>query len=634
VTNGKRSALVVANDAYKDPKLRRLRAPAADAEELARVLNDPEIGGFEVEVSSNEPEHVVRRRLAAFFQDRGLDDLLVLHLSCHGLKDDDGNLYFATSDTEVAHLDATSLPSEFVNRQMTRSRSRRIVLLLDCCYSGAFASGMLSRAGDRVDIKERFDGRGRVVLTASSAMEYSFEGDELSGAGNPSVFTSALVRGLETGEADRDRDGWISVEELYDYAYDQVRAVTPSQTPGKWTFDVQGELYLARSSLTATQEPIELPGALQSAIQSPFAYVRAGAVEELAGFLRGADAALAGPAREALERLTEDDSRRVSDAAVRALAEPPLAEPARPVVTAQAAEVEGTTRPPEVEETTRPEVEETRPPVPAARAPSSFWTVALALAGDVALLLPFLLPLPGDKSLLRYIFSVDQNLLLVYSPIELGAVALAIAGVAVASWRGRIHPTLGAGLLVGFGLLATAAAVALLIFASKYLGFTGLDLVALAAILILAAGLLLARTSSPAPRAGPLTPTALWLGIAGVALTVLSLFLFRYRGASTLAGEAGQFVELAFEPFLALAAMIVALVLLSGVSRSPFAAGLLLAVGAQTALHFVGVVVGASATGGVREGGFVGLLGALLVATAGAYAYRSGKPPAGTPSTF
>jgi uncharacterized caspase-like protein len=225
--------MVVANDDYQDRTLRRLRAPAVDATELARVLRDPDIGGFDVEIALNEPEHGVRRRLSAFFDNRGVDDLLLLHLSCHGLKDEDGRLYFATPDTEMDHLDATSIPSEFLNRQMTRSRSRRIVLLLDCCYSGAFARGLLSRAGDRVDIKERFEGHGRIVLTASSAMEYAFEGGELAGEGSPSVFTSALVRGLSTGDADRNHDGFISVDELYDFAYDQVRAVTPSQTPGQ-----------------------------------------------------------------------------------------------------------------------------------------------------------------------------------------------------------------------------------------------------------------------------------------------------------------------------------------------------------------------------------------------------------------
>ena len=120
---------------------------------------------------------MVRRKLSEFFRDRGRDDLLLLHVSCHGLKDEDGTLYFASSNTTVEHLEATAIPSEFVNRQMTKSRSRRIVLLLDCCFGGAFARGLAHRAGESVAIKEEFEGQGRVVLTASRAMEYAFEGD-------------------------------------------------------------------------------------------------------------------------------------------------------------------------------------------------------------------------------------------------------------------------------------------------------------------------------------------------------------------------------------------------------------------------------------------------------------------------
>jgi uncharacterized caspase-like protein len=131
---------------------------------------------------------------------------------------------------------------------MSRSRSRRVVLLLDCCYAGAFERGMTARAGSGVAIEEQFGGRGRAVITASSAMEYAFEGDELADASEqaPSVFTSALVEGLETGEADRDQDGMVALDELYDYIHDKVQAATPNQTPGKWAFGVQGDLYIAR----------------------------------------------------------------------------------------------------------------------------------------------------------------------------------------------------------------------------------------------------------------------------------------------------------------------------------------------------------------------------------------------------
>ena len=323
-----RSAFIVANDEYADQRLRRLRAPAADARELGGVLGDPDVGGFDVAMSINEPEHVLRRRLSAFFEGRGLDDMLLLHLSCHGVKDEDGRLYFATPDTQMDHLEATALPAEFVNRQMTRSRSRRVVLLLDCCYSGAFARGWMSRAGDRVDIQERFDGRGRIVLTASSAMEYSFEGDQLSGQGSPSVFTSALVQGLASGEADRNRDGYISVDELYDFAYDEVRAATPSQTPGKWVFDVQGDFVVARSRLEPVPPP-GLPPELAAATMSPFAHIRLGAVEELRALLEHPDELLATQAREHLTAMVEDDSQRVSRAAAEGLSpDEPAAEAA------------------------------------------------------------------------------------------------------------------------------------------------------------------------------------------------------------------------------------------------------------------------------------------------------------------
>jgi uncharacterized caspase-like protein len=316
----RRSALIIATDEYAEPKLRRLRAPVRDAEELGRVLADDRIGGFAVEILHNEPEYRIRRKLAQFFANRTRDDLLLVHFSCHGLKDDDGNLYFATPDTEMEHLDSTAVPSEFVNRQMGRSRSRRIALFLDCCYSGAFSRGAMARAGEGVELAERFDGQGQVVITASNAMEYAFEGDELTGSGTPSVFTTALVDGLESGAADRDGDDLVSIDELYDFVYDRVRATTPDQTPSKWTYDLQGDLYIARNPNPKPVSPAELPTDLRNALESPLAGVRGGAVNELERVLAGANARLAVAARLALETLSDDDSRSVSDAASAALA--------------------------------------------------------------------------------------------------------------------------------------------------------------------------------------------------------------------------------------------------------------------------------------------------------------------------
>ena len=315
---GTRSALIVATDAYDDPKLQKLRAPAEDAEALARVLRDPKIGDFAVTFSINAKEYELRRTLSSFFANRSPEDVLLLHFGCHGLKDDDGHLYFAASDTEFAHLDATAVPAEFVNRRMNESRSKRIVLFLDCCYSGAFARGMTARAGETVEIRERFEGTGRVVLTASNAMEYSFEGENRHGSGHESVFTSALVQGLRSGEADRDQDRWISVDELYDYVFEHVREKTPHQTPGKWSF-VQGDVYIARSSYVVPVERRDLPPELQSMETSVLPSTREQLVAELQRVI-ATRPQCAYAANESLVRLRDDDSRRVAAAAELALA--------------------------------------------------------------------------------------------------------------------------------------------------------------------------------------------------------------------------------------------------------------------------------------------------------------------------
>jgi Caspase domain len=341
--DGTRSALIVASYDYQDPGLRRLRAPAGDAEALARVLRDPAIGDFDVRTMLNEPSYVVNEAVEEFFDERGRDDLLLLHFSCHGVKDEGGELYFATANTKLRRLGATAVAADFVNRRMSRSRSRRVVLLLDCCYAGAFERGIVARAGAGVDIEEQFGGRGRAVITASSAMEYAFEGDQLADtqALQPSVFTSALVQGLETGEADRDQDGMVDLDELYDYVYDRVRAVTPNQTPGKWTFAVQGELYIARRSQPVTT-PAALPPELQEVIDHPIPGVRVSAVQELQRLLESRHAGLALAAKLALEHLVDDDSRMVSAAATAALNAHSQAVAAQSSETAQPEAIEST----------------------------------------------------------------------------------------------------------------------------------------------------------------------------------------------------------------------------------------------------------------------------------------------------
>ena len=144
-----------------------------------------------------------------------------------------------------------------------------------------------------------------------------------------------------------------------------------------------------------------------------------------------------------------------------------------------------------------------------------------------------------------------------------------------------------------------------------------------------------ARSSPPASarrgsRAGPpprrVDPGVLLLGLAGAALACAALFV-HYDGFSSLWSEVGEgeSAEFFVEPVVAVVMMLVGLGSLG--TRPRFASALLFAVGSATALHFVGVFVAAwraiGEVGEIRAAGFIGVLGGLLVAAAGAWVQRA-----------
>jgi outer membrane protein assembly factor BamB len=318
----RRLALLIATYEHEDSGLRRLTAPAHDAEALAGVLRDPEIAGFEVSLLVNEPFHRVGEAIGDFYRHQRRDDLTLLYFTGHGLKDDAGRLHLAMRNTRRDNLMFTSLSAEQVDRAMSESRSRQQVLILDCCYSGAFPTSPLAKGDGEVHALEEFKGRGRTVLTASDSAQYSFEGDEVHGAARQSLFTRFLVEGLRDGSADLDHDGDIALDELYDYVHDKVVEKMPQQRPKK-VENVEGRIIIARNVNWT------LPARIRDLLASPFPDNRVTAVTELARLHRVGNGRVRERVEQELRGLADDDSRKVSEVARGCLRERGLwAEPA------------------------------------------------------------------------------------------------------------------------------------------------------------------------------------------------------------------------------------------------------------------------------------------------------------------
>ena len=314
-------ALIIGNNQYDDPKLAQLKTPAADSQALAKVLADKSIGSFdEVTPLINKNESEIRRAISAFLTNKKPDDLVLVYFSGHGVLDDRGRLFLSLKDTETTLLKATAIPSTFISDEMDSCRSRRQILILDCCHSGAFARGTKGEQKAVTEATFEGSGYGRVVMTASDSTQYALEGDQVIRQTDLSLFTHFLLEGLKTGEADTDHDGHISLDEWYDYTYAKVVSETPRQIPHRWSYNQQGDLIIARNP-NIHKRVVELPFELAQAVESSFTSIRENAVHELGRLLRSRDAELANLARLSLEKMLGDDSRRISSSAEKYLSE-------------------------------------------------------------------------------------------------------------------------------------------------------------------------------------------------------------------------------------------------------------------------------------------------------------------------
>ncbi|MEU7904722.1 caspase family protein [Actinoplanes sp. NPDC049118] len=230
---------------------------ARDAEDLERVLRDPGIGDFEVTVLQDATVRAAGLVVREFFSQADPDDMLLLHISGHGERDSDGNLYFVNHDTMRDSLWVTGLKADHISSEIRDSPARRIVVLLDCCYAGAFVQhdGVLAGLGPEkppapaqppgytADDSDDRRHRGEVVITAATSIERAYESD----AG---LFTRCVVHGLETGRADLNRDGEIDSYELYQYVAARMRrdAAGPRQSPTYSAHRMQGVLRIAHGA--------------------------------------------------------------------------------------------------------------------------------------------------------------------------------------------------------------------------------------------------------------------------------------------------------------------------------------------------------------------------------------------------
>ena len=237
----RRWAILIANDRYSDPVFADLYSPVSEANELRGLLLDPDVGAFDqVDLVVNDSKSSVERALDGRLRSAGPDDLVFIYFSGHGELSSRGRLYLAVTNSEADRLPSTAIAASWVRELLDESDAASTVIVLDCCYGGAFHEGV--RTSPTIEANQQLNaGRGRYVLTSANAVQRASDG----ATGISSPFTALMIEALSTGSADINGLGRITPEDLGRYLRTHLPERSPGQTP---TMDgsVQEDVYLAR----------------------------------------------------------------------------------------------------------------------------------------------------------------------------------------------------------------------------------------------------------------------------------------------------------------------------------------------------------------------------------------------------
>ncbi|MBZ4334345.1 caspase family protein [Corallococcus sp. AS-1-12] len=184
----------------------RLRFAETDAQRMREVLQEvgtvsPERTMTVLGADAAKLREALTRFRARLAVEASPRDWLLLYVSSHA---GDGSL----------HLRGTELPMRELVDFLKGAPVGVGLLILDSCRSGVATRLKGLKPVAAPVTMEASELEGRVVISASGADEYAQESDALQG----SFFTHHLSVGLR-GAADASRDGRVTLEEAYRYAY-------------------------------------------------------------------------------------------------------------------------------------------------------------------------------------------------------------------------------------------------------------------------------------------------------------------------------------------------------------------------------------------------------------------------------
>ncbi len=203
-----------------------LRYTDDDAYQVYAFLKSPEGGALpdnqiKLLIDEDATKDNIVTAMRTIFLRADENDVIMFYFSGHGLPG-------AFLPTDYDGINNT-LDHELIVNILKASKAKHKLVLADACHSGSIASAKTPVANSLRRYYEAFEATkgGTALLMSSRGEEYSLE----DGGLRSGVFSHFLIKGLK-GEADKDGNQIVTIQELYDYIYVKVKSYTANtQTP-------------------------------------------------------------------------------------------------------------------------------------------------------------------------------------------------------------------------------------------------------------------------------------------------------------------------------------------------------------------------------------------------------------------
>ena len=200
--------------------MRSLKYSDDDAYRIYAFLKSPEGGALKDEqirvlIDEDATRLKILQALNEVFLKADDNDVVMLYYSGHGLEGTFIPIDYDGTNNLISHEEIKDL--------LSRSKAKHKICYFDACYSGSLLAAKGPYSNSLLFFYDELDRTpgGTAFLMSSKNKEFSLE----DGGLRQGIFSHFLIKGLK-GQADTDLNKTITIKELFEYVYKNVREYT------------------------------------------------------------------------------------------------------------------------------------------------------------------------------------------------------------------------------------------------------------------------------------------------------------------------------------------------------------------------------------------------------------------------